>query len=239
MAERRYSEEEIAGIFRAAAELPEPAPAEKADPLSTGLTLAQLQAIGHEVGLQSEAIARAAQAIDRPPVRAKTLLGLPLGVTHTVPLHRTLSDLEWDRLVVQLREVFDARGRIRSEGSLREWSNGNLHVLLEPTDEGHQLRFKTVHGGARAGITVGLGLVGMAATITLVTALTGTITEATTGIAILASTGIVMIANRVWRLPRWARTRAQQMTALGSRLALPPIPPAASLPPPESGSSIA
>ncbi|MEO8636409.1 MAG: hypothetical protein ABI587_14135 [Gemmatimonadales bacterium] len=237
MTERRYSEEEIAGIFRSAAEYPEPALAETADTLTAGLTLAQLQAIGHEVGLQPAAIARAARAIDRPPVRARTLFGLPLAVTHTVPLHRTLSDLEWDRLVVQLREVFAARGRIRAEGSLREWSNGNLHVLLEPTDEGHQLRFKTVHGGARAGITVGLGLVATATVVTLATALSGSLAEATTGIAILASTGMVLIASRAWRLPRWARTRAQQMMALGARLALPPNSPTPSALPPDSGNS--
>ena len=230
MAERRYSEAEIAAIFRAAADLPEPP--DPQDEPGSGLTLAQLQAIGREVGLQPEAIARAAQTVDVPPVRAKTFLGLPLGVTHTVALRRRLSDAEWDRLVVQLREVFDARGRIWAAGSIREWSNGNLQVLLELTADGHQLRFKTVHGGARAGITVGLGLVAIAAVLTVSSAMAGTLGQVTTEIAVLGASGLVMIAHRAFRLPRWARTRAQQMVALGARLALPapsslpPTPPA-------------
>lgn len=219
MPERRYSEEEVAAIFRAAADQPaadpEPEPTE-------GLTLVQLQAIGREVGLEPDAIARAAQGIQLQPVRARTFLGLPLAVSHTVQLGRRFSNDEWDRLVVQLREVFGARGRLRVEGSLRQWSNGNLHVLLEPTDEGDRLRFGTVHGGARAGIAAGLILLGAAAVTTVVTLATGTLAEASVGIGAMVAMGSVMIANRAFRLPAWARTRAKQMSALSQRLVLPP-----------------
>lgn len=220
MTERRYSEEEIAAIFRAAAE--EPAAVEEEQVSAEGLTLVQLVAIGREVGLTPEAIAQAAQAVDMQPVRARTFLGLPLAVNHTVQLQRRLTEDEWDRLVVQLREVFGARGRIRTDGSLRQWSNGNLHVLLEPTATGHRLRFGTTHGGARAGIAAGLVLIGAAAVTALATAFTGTMGQATTGIAVMLIAGTVMIANRAIRLPTWARTRAQQMASLGSRLLLPP-----------------
>src|SRR5216110_411875 len=152
MADRRYSDKEIAAIFRAATELPPIA--ERAEvPRDEGLTLADLQAIGREVGISADAVAQAAQAIDvRPSAASRTFLGLPIGVARTVNLNRLLTDEEWERLVVQLREVFNARGRTRSEGSLRQWTNGNLQVLLEPTDTGHRLRFRTVHGAARASI---------------------------------------------------------------------------------------
>ncbi len=50
---------------------------------------------------------------------SRTVLGLPIGVARTVDLNRRLTDEEWERLVVQLREVFNARGRTRTEGSLR------------------------------------------------------------------------------------------------------------------------
>jgi hypothetical protein len=220
MTDRRYSEEEVAAIFRVAAE--QPPVAEDEAPSADGLTLVQLQAIGREVGLTPEAIAQAAQAVEMQPIRARTFLGLPLAVNHTVQLQRRLSEDEWDRLVVQLREVFGARGRIRTDGSLRQWSNGNLHVLLEPTASGHRLRFGTTHGGARAGIAAGLIMLGSALVTALATAFTGTMGQATTGIAVMLIAGVVMIANRAIRLPAWARTRAQQMTSLGSRLLLPP-----------------
>ncbi len=219
MAERRYSEQEIAAIFRAAAE--QPPEMEQETGSTDGLTLGQLQAIGREVGLTPEAIAHAALGVDRAPIGTRTFLGLPLAVNHTVQLQRRLSDDEWERLVVQLREVFAARGRLRSEGSLREWSNGNLHVLLEPTELGHRIRFGTIHSGARAGIAAGLLLLGTAAITALVTALTGTLGDAATGIGAMTVIGAIMIANRAFRLPSWARTRAQQMAQLGERLSLP------------------
>jgi hypothetical protein len=220
MTERRYSEDEIAAIFQAAAE--QPAPVEDALPTAEGLTLVQLVAIGREVGLAPEAITQAAHAVDLQPVRARTFLGLPLAVHHTVQLQRRLTDDEWDRLVVQLRDVFGARGRIRTDGSLRQWSNGNLHVLLEPTASGHRLRFGTTHGGARAGIAAGLVLIGSALVTALATGFTGTISQATTGIAVMLIAGTLLIANRAIRLPAWARTRAQQMASLSARLLLPP-----------------
>src|SRR6266545_585244 len=113
MPDRRYNDKGIAAIFRAATELP--SIAERAEvPRDEGLTLADLQAIGREVGIPADAVAQAAQALDvRPGAASRRFLGLPIGVSRTVNLNRRLTDEEWERLVVQLREVFNARGRTR------------------------------------------------------------------------------------------------------------------------------
>lgn len=221
MPDRRYSEDEVAAIFRAATELPEPADTPATGVPAAGLTLAEVQAIGLEAGIGAEAIARAAQLVTSPPVVSQRVLGLPFRVSHTVPLHRRLTDAEWERLVVQLREVFDARGTVHVEGSLRGWTNGNLHVLLEPAEDGHQLRFRTVNGGAQAGTTLGLMFLGVAGVTTAATLLSGTLANATTGIAVMGFAGLGLLASAAVRLPRWARTRAGQMVALGARLTAP------------------
>src|SRR5205814_6170852 len=220
MAERRYNDKEIAAIFRAAAEAQQNPPHDV--PRDEGLTLADLQAIGGEVGIPSEAVARAAQALDvRLDAKSRTFLGLPLGVARTVNLNRRLTDEEWERLVVQLREVFNARGRTRSEGSLRQWTNGNLQVLLEPTETGHRLRFGTVHGAARGAIGMGFAMVGVAAVVATVTALNGTFAAAIPGLSFLAAGGATFIASGALRLPRWARIRQKQIESLGAQLASP------------------
>src|SRR5213596_1588559 len=222
MAERRYNDKEIAAIFRAATELP-PIGERAEVPRDEGLTLADLQAIGREVGIPADAVAQAAQAIDvRPSAASRTFLGLPIGVARTVNLNRLLTDEEWERLVVQLREVFNARGRTRSEGSLRQWTNGNLQVLLEPTDTGHRLRFGTVHGAARAAIGAGFGVLGVAAIVGVSGAIWGTLGDAMSGIALMVAAGVGMIVSGALRLPRWARLRERQMEALATRVALPP-----------------
>lgn len=143
MVDRRYNDDEVAAIFRAAAEGSEShaLPGGHTD----GLTLYDLQAIGREVDISPDAVSHAAQSLDRPrePVVSETFLGLPIAVGRIVALNRRLTDAKWELLVVELREVFHARGTVRAQGSLREWSNGNLHALLEPTPTGHQLRLGT------------------------------------------------------------------------------------------------
>jgi hypothetical protein len=218
MAERRYDDTEIAAIFRAATEEgPQSPPREVAR--DEGLTLAELQAIGSEVGIPSDAVAQAARAVDvRLGAASRTFLGLPIGVARTVNLNRRLTDEEWERLVVQLREVFNARGRTRVDGSLRQWTNGNLQVLLEPTETGHRLRFGTVHGGARASIGAGIAALGVTAAVAISSALGGTLVDAIPGIALLFAAGVGMIASGALRLPRWARLRERQMEALAARI---------------------
>src|SRR2546426_10444266 len=232
MTDRRYNEKEMAAIFRAAAEGPQSPQREV--PAEEGLTLSDLQAIGREVGISPASVAQAAQALDiRQGASSRTFLGLPIGVARTVNLNRRLTDQEWEQLVVQLREVFNARGSTRTDGSLRQWTNGNLQVLLEPTATGHRLRFGTMHGAARASIGAGSAALGVTAVIAVVSAVDGTFASSIPGMAFLVFAGLGMIASGALRLPRWARQRERQMEALAAQVALPPdssTPPAA-LPP--------
>jgi hypothetical protein len=218
---RRYDDKEMAAIFRAAADGPQQT-APNDVPRDEGLTLAELQSIGREVGLAPDAIARAALSLDvRGAAESRTMFGLPIGVARTVNLNRRLSDDEWERLVVQLREVFAARGTMRSEGSFRQWTNGNLQVLLEPTETGHRLRFRTVHGAAMASIRSGMFAIAASMIAALAIAPGGHILKAVPGVAFLFLTGAGMIASGALRLPRWARLRQRQMEALAEQVALP------------------
>jgi hypothetical protein len=228
MAERRYDDREIAAIFRAASEGPQ-VTAPREVPREDGLTLSDLQAIGREVGIPPEAVAQAARSLDvRQAGVSLTLFGLPIGVARTVNLSRRLSDEEWERLVVQLREVFNARGVTRSEGSLRQWTNGNLQVLLEPVENGHRLRFGTIHGGARASIGGGLMALAGAGFVAVAGAIAGDIGGAMPAVGAMALAGVAMIANGALRLPGWARLRGRQMESLAARVATP-----AETPPPD------
>lgn len=132
MTERRYSEAEVTAIFERAAEAQQSA--RRQLPAGEGMSLAQLQDIGREVGIPSELVDQAARSLEREGQPAsRKFLGLPIGVGRTIELGRKLTDEEWERLVVDLRETFDAKGRVRYDGPFREWTNGNLQALLEPT----------------------------------------------------------------------------------------------------------
>jgi hypothetical protein len=159
MTERRYTELEVAAIFEQATEAQQTS--RKQLPPGDGLTLSYLQEIGRDVGIPPELIERAAKSVALPiRTASRTFLGLPIGVGRTVELDRRLSEQDWERLVVDLRETFDARGTLRYDGPFRQWTNGNLQALLEPTETGHRLRLKTLKGDARAMMAGGVGVLG-------------------------------------------------------------------------------
>jgi hypothetical protein len=214
MAERRFNEEEVAAIFERATRERQPAEPQLAP--SEGMTLAQLHDIGREVGVSADAITEAAHFVgQRGRATSRRILGLPLGVGRTVELGRRLTDEEWERLVVDLRETFDARGRVRSDGSLRQWTNGNLQALLEPSGTGHRVRMRTMKGQSLNLMTGGLIILGLGA----FSLITGGL-DKLAGVGVMAMAGAAMISAGALMLPGWARTRRRQMEEIAGRLTL-------------------
>jgi hypothetical protein len=219
MPDRRYNDDEVAAIFAKAAEGPQSPPLQAAR--DEGMTLAELQDIGREVGIAPEAVASAAKSLElRPQAAARSLLGMPIGVARTIELHRRLTEGEWEALVVQLREVFDARGSVSSNGSFRQWTNGNLQALLEPTANGHRLRLSTVKGNIGFSMVAGAAMIAVGVTSAFTAAAAGHAGTAAAEAGIFFLLGVGTIVTNAVRLPRWARLRGRQMDAIASRLAL-------------------
>src|SRR4051812_20906351 len=117
--ERKYRDEEVAEIFEVAAAARRDAGPNALSPAG-GMTLAELQAIGGEVGLAPERIAEAAAALDlRRDAFRRNDFGMPVAVRRTVDLPRAPTDREWEMLVAELRETFNTRGREGSRGGIR------------------------------------------------------------------------------------------------------------------------
>lgn len=219
MTERRFNEAEVAAIFERAAEAQHTS--QRQLPTGDGMTLTQLQEIGREVGISPEQLAQAARAIElagRPTSRH--FLGFPIGVGLTVDLNRKLSDEEWERFVVDLRETFDARGTLRHDGAFRQWANGNLQALLEPTATGHRIRLRTIKGDARGLIVGGLGMFGFAAAAAITAAARGGVNDfgMLAALGTLAIMGAGMLGIGGFRLPGWARLRRRQMEEVVARV---------------------
>lgn len=219
--DRRYSDDEVARIIERATEVQK---SERSSlPSAEGMTLAELQEIGREVGISADQIARAAAAIDRggaSPTASPRFLGARIGVGRTVYFDRRLSDNEWHRLVVDLRETFDAKGTVREEGAFRQWTNGNLQALLEPTETGERLRLRTLKGDARASMGIGATMLAMVPILLVVSAITGALGQpgAFELPLLLTAMGGFFYGSGRLRLPRWAATREQQMEGIAARL---------------------
>lgn len=216
--QRRYRDEEVRDIFELAArrgtgELPVPAEAD-------GLTLADLQDIGREVGLEPTAVARAAAALEARTTRSPqhTSLGMPVGVGRIVALPRTLTDSEWEHLVAELRTTFGARGRVSSQGGLREWVNGNLHACIEPSEAGYRLRLGTVKGDAAALNALGATGVVTGAIAFGALLMSGGLQEAVFVPWMISASGVAAVLANVLRLPRWAKQREEQMNHVAAKV---------------------
>lgn len=221
MSERRYSEKEVAQIFERATEAQQPAlPARGSEGASDGLTLSELQDIGREVGLPPELITRAAKSLTGKGMPQERMsVGLPVGVGRTIELERPLTETEWHQLVVDLRETFDARGKLSDQGPFKQWTNGNLQALLEPTPAGQRLRLKTLKGSAVSMMTFGLGMTGVTAAVMTALYFRAAPFDATT-LWTLFTVGIGMLVAGAIQVPGWARRRRRQMEEIAQRVAL-------------------
>lgn len=219
--ERRFSESEVDEIFeRATSAEASRALKPSGAPSSDGLTLSELKEIGAEVGIPPERIAEAAQALShRLAVPApRTFLGAPRSVSRIVRLPRALTDAEWSRLVVDLRETFGAQGRIQAHGALRSWSNGNLQVHVEPEGDGFRLRMQTLKGDALSRALVG-GTTMLMSGVMLFEGVTEGLRAGGFGVAaVLGLVGLAFFISPRLTLPEWAATRGSQMDAIAERV---------------------
>lgn len=225
--ERTYGEDEVAEIFQAAASTTRREAGSSALPAPKGFTLAELQAIGSEVGLAPERVAEAAAALDlRRGALRRTNLGMPVAVGRAVDLPRAPTDREWEMIVADLRETFRARGRVAERGDVREWHNGNLHAFVEPTPAGHRLRLGTTKGDATGLNQMGAVALVVALVWLVVLQVTGVVPESTFLPLIFAAMGGGSLAYNALRLPGWAQERETQMEEVATRaLALLDAPP--------------
>lgn len=212
----RFNEDEAAEIFARAAEVE----TSGRHPVSGsgGMTLAELQEIGREAGLSPEAVAHAAASIRSAgtPAPAPTFLRIPIGVARTVSLERPLTDEEWSGLVAELRTTFNASGRMSSDGTFREWRNGNLRVQAGPAPGGYQVDMRTTRGSARSlmtagGVMAGIGTASLILGSVIPGVVVGDMVSVTTIGAGLFGAGLLQI-------PAWARRRREQFARLAERL---------------------
>lgn len=217
---RRYDDQEIEEILRRATE--EDAGTPSAAPRGgTGLTLAEIEGIGAEVGIAPGRIAAAAQALERTgrPAEVDRYLGAPRSVSRTVYLDRPMTDAEWGRLVGDLRETFDAKGKVEHTGNLRSWSNSNLQIHVEPHGDSWRVRMSTRKGSATQ-FTMMATVFGAMGLFMAFEALLGGGGESVADAALFLAVAVGTIGWIRATLPGWAATRAEQMEGLAERILL-------------------
>jgi len=217
--ERRFNEAEVVAIIERATKWTEPR--SLAVPSGAGLTLDQLQEIGREIGIAPNVIAGAADVVkDGGRTVIRRFLGLPLRVERNVKLRRPFSESEWDEVVADLREIFNAAGVLKEDGSLRQWSNGNLQVVLEVNAITQRIRLRTFKGHALVLIGAGVGICCVASGALIATLLNNATADMrlVTILAFMVGVGATAVAVTALRLTPWARRRHEQMSEVAARV---------------------
>jgi hypothetical protein len=214
MSTRRYGDDEVREIFSLATTGgagDRSVPAE-----SGGLTLDDLRHVAQEAGIDPERVAQAAASLDARgrPAPVRRLLGLPIGLSRVVDLPRAPTNREWEQLISEFRTTFGVQGHATSSGGMREWSHGNLHICVEPTEHGEQLRLGTLKGDAMALNGVALTMGGMSLLISAVVAAAGKPEKALVVLGMFGGIALAAFGANLLRLPRWARERERQMEAI-------------------------
>ncbi len=217
MSTRRYGDDEVREIFALATTgegSDRVLPAE-----SGGMTLDEITDIGREAGIEPARVAQAAASLEArgrvPEVRRS--FGMPVGVARVVDLPRAPTDREWEQMIAGFRSAFGAQGKVTTVGGLRDWSNGNLHIGVEPTEHGYQLRMSTLKDDAMALNALGIVMGGMSVLMGAVAAAAGKPEKVLALVGMFGGLSLAAFAANVIRLPRWAREREQQMESIAER----------------------
>lgn len=174
---RRYSDEEVSRLLKQATDLQ----TEEASPGGAGgagMTLAEIQEIAAEVGIEPRYLQRAAAQIDRPsgPGLGEILAGGPLLVAVERIVPGELGEPDFARVVPRIQQAAVGHGNATMVGSTLTWSSETsgkqrtLQVTVASQDGETLIRaeerlhgmagglFGGLVGGAGVGVGVGVGL---------------------------------------------------------------------------------
>jgi hypothetical protein len=224
---RRFNEKEVARIIKRASELQEEeAPAES----SNGMSLAELEQVAREAGLDPALVRRAATDLDTrvSDQQPSRLVGAPT----TLRLERTidgeLPPEEFESMVLQIQRAVGQVGTATTIGRTFQWtaygvdrrrvSTRTVQLTVTPRDGRTTIRIEEplgqLAGGLFGGVTAGLG--GMLSSVAYGVGMTAD--SASLAVALIASAlgGTFLLARTIFG--RMVRGRGEELQTLMSRL---------------------
>ena len=142
---------------------------------------------------------------------------MPTSVGRIVEFPNAPTQREWELLVAEMAHTFGGVGEATSQGGLHQWSNGDVHAFLEPTEAGYRLRLTSANKSATD--VNALGGIGLAFALFLLVIMVG---AGKVGFELLipslfAVMGTGALVSNVVRLPMWANEREQEMEYVATR----------------------
>ena len=164
---RRFDDQEVSRILERAAELQHREPL--APPETSGMTLAELEQVATEAGIDPQHVRNAAAALERdavtPGLSGAGLLGAPLRLELERTVDREVAPGAYEELAETIRNTLSTPGHVSTLGKSFEWHSANpqrgLRVTITPragrTVIRIEERFGNLFGGLMGGIVGGVG----------------------------------------------------------------------------------
>jgi hypothetical protein len=244
--QRRFSDEEVADLIRRALALQERSTMDGgALTGASGLTLAEVQQVAAEVGIDPRFVELAASTGPREDERlASALAGAPYGWRFGQTVAGEVAEADRPRLVEAIRGVLGAKGDVEDVYGRMEWSRddglGPVIVGVTSRDGRTEVDVSARRGpavGLLHGMTAGLGGVFVGGTVAGLLGLAGPVVlpvlGGAAGVSYLVSRQAWRLRSRIWeeRLRR-VTTRVSEAAAQVARL-----PPPARGVAPEAGAA--
>ena len=142
---RLYSGTEISAVLKRAAELHR----DQGPTDTSGLTLAELEQIAAEVGIDPAFVKTAATELEEDRTDTEFhFWGGPLSVDLERIVEGEVSEAKWEEIVMEIRRIFGAAGKTGQLGRSLEWIHGDqtgerAHVTLTPMGGQTRIRIFT------------------------------------------------------------------------------------------------
>ena len=234
MAERIYTEEEVAALIERTVELQ--AQAGRRAEAGPGLTLTELEAVAAEAGLNPALLRQAAAEMDTPQRRTLAphagTSATHIYVERQVP--GPLTDDAWEDVVAELRHRYDTdlgtmmgmpgygRSAVEQIGRTVEWKHTSMsgietRVLIRPRGDWLHLRFSQRVGWGSSiaeAVTYGAGVAGLAAFFAGAFGKSGLLAVGVLLAVLAAAIPSILYLDRAWR-----RKKHRELDALAERIA--------------------
>lgn len=195
-------------------------------PTAQGLSLAELEQIARDAGIDPAAIHRAVAELDAertPGLRAR-LMGGPSESTAVRVLPHPVDPSRFESVVEQLRRRFNDAGRVEIVGRTLTWIStaaegaAQTQVVVAPRENGTELRVHLRAGRRdRAVFPAGWGL-GMIASLGVVAAIGNDPTSGPTIMGAMAGFGALGLFGGRWAFRVLARRRAASAEEIARQL---------------------
>jgi hypothetical protein len=140
---RVYTDKEISAVLKRAAELQR---TQGPAPTASGLSLAELEQVAADVGIDPDYVKAAAFELEEGrPDKKYHLWGSPTSIDMERLVDGAMTDEKWEEAVAEIRRVFNAMGEMGQTGRTRDWvlrdqTGERIHVMMAPVGEQTRIR---------------------------------------------------------------------------------------------------